>query len=230
MKLIGIVGRAYYNKDNQKIIQVNEDVRKALLRYDDVVSIVILPSNDNYYVDLKMGEDKIENVDRKKLDYILSKCDGFVVPGGSSWYLFDEYVIKYAIKEDKPLLGICAGFQCLCSMYACDRNKFDMTKKVGDDSHHGESNKYVHNNVILDKTKLKKIIGKNNILVNSLHYDYVDFDMDELIVSSLSDDGLVEAVELSDRKYILAIQWHPEYLMDDASIKIFDSFIESMKK
>ena len=29
MKLIGIVGRAYFNRDDQKIIQVNEDIRKV---------------------------------------------------------------------------------------------------------------------------------------------------------------------------------------------------------
>ena len=35
MKLIGIVARAYYNKDNQKIIQLNEAIRLALAKYDE---------------------------------------------------------------------------------------------------------------------------------------------------------------------------------------------------
>ena len=230
MKLIGIVGRAYYNKDNQEIIQLNEYVRKALTLYDDVVSIVILPTNDSFYCNLDMGEDKIDNNDKKKLDYVLDMCDGFIVPGGTNWYKFDEYVIEYAIREDKPLLAICLGFQCLCSMYAVSRDKFDMTKKLGNDSHYGNPRKYIHSNSVLDNTLLKKILNKDNFLVNSVHHDYIDFGMNDLVVSSYSEDGIIESVEIPNKKFILGVQWHPEYLMDDDSVKIFNYFIDSIKK
>lgn len=230
MKVIGIVGRAYYNKDNQKIVQVNEDIRKALARYDDVVTTVILPTNDSYYVDLGMGEDQISEVDKKKLDYLLGMCDGFVIPGGSYWYKLDEYVIDYAIKNNKPMLAICLGFQALCSMYAKNRDEFDMTKRLGDDSHYGDRYKYIHENIILDDTKLKKILNKDRILVDSVHHDYIDFEMNELKKSAMSADGILEAVEIADRDFIIGVEWHPEYIMDDSSIKLFDSFIESVKK
>lgn len=230
MKVIGIVGRAYYNRDNQKIIQLNEDVRMALSKYDDVVSIVILPTNDNYYVDVEMGKDIIGDIDKRKLDCILDQCDGFIVPGGTYWYNFDEYVVNYAIRSNKSLLAICAGFQCMCSMFAKDRIKFDMTEKVGNDSHHTDGSKYNHEVIISDNTRLRKILGKDKILVNSVHNDCVNFEMSDLLVSAVSDDGLIEAVERVDSNFILGVQWHPEYLMDDNSIKIFDSFIDSIKK
>ena len=85
MKIIGIVGRSYYNKDKQKIIQVNECIRKCFSNYDDVTFLAILPTNDCYYVDTKMGEDKLSYKDKTKLDKVLDICDGFVVPGGSYW-------------------------------------------------------------------------------------------------------------------------------------------------
>ena len=113
MKIIGIVGRAYYNKDNQKIIQLNEALRMALAPYEEVIPILLLPTNNKEYVDITMGTDLLTDTDKKKLEYILEQCDGFIIPGGTYWYQFDEYIIEHAIKKDKPLLAICAGFQAL---------------------------------------------------------------------------------------------------------------------
>ena len=224
MKIIGIVGRAYYNKDNQKIIQVNEMIRNILSSYDDVVSILLLPTNIGSYGDV--GNDQLGIIDRKKLDFVLDKCDGFIVPGGTSWYHFDEYVIEYAKRMEKPLLAICVGFQAMCSMFAKKRDKFDMTKRMLDDSH------YNHNHwiYVYDGTILKSIVQDDKILINSLHHSYIDFDMRELVVSSRSEDGIVESVELLEHPFFVGIQWHPEYLMDVTSIKIFDTFLGKVIK
>ena len=54
MKIIGIVGRAYYNQDHQKIMQVNEAIRMVFSSYEDVSVVSILPTNCKAYVDLKM--------------------------------------------------------------------------------------------------------------------------------------------------------------------------------
>lgn len=230
MKLIGIVGRCYYNRDNQEIIQLNDALRKVLAKYMDVTSILLLPTNKESYLELGMSNDKIADLDKEKLDYILDKCDGFIVPGGTYWYNFDEYVIKYAINKKKPLLAICAGFQALCSMYALDRDKFDMTKRLEADSHYGKEDEYIHECFINKNTLLANIINKEKIMVNSVHHDYVDFSMKDLIVSGISSDNIIEAVELENHPFLLGLQWHPEYLLDDNSIKIFDSFIDNIKK
>lgn len=226
MKLIGIVGRAYYNRDMQKIFQVNENIREMLSGYYDVVSILLLPTNYKKYVDMEMGDDIIDEFDKGKLDYVLDKCDGFVVPGGTYWYWFDEYVIEYAIRKKKPLLGICLGFQAMCCMDAVKREKFDMTSKLVSFDHYGDGDKYVHKNIVLDNTLLMSILETRYIMVNSLHYDYVDFPMKELVVSSFSEDGVIEAVELNNHPFFLGVQWHPEYLRDEVSKKIFDKFVE----
>ncbi len=228
MKLIGIVGRAYYNLDNQKIIQINEAIRRVIAPFSDVVSILLLPTSLENYVDIKMGKDNLIDVDKQKLDFVLEKCAGFIVPGGSSWYLFDEYIIQYAITHKKPLLAICAGFQALCGMNAIQRTKFDMTKKLESDSHYGLSDQYWHKNYILKNTLLSNILSSSCILVNSLHHDYVDFGMRNLKISALSEDGIIEAVELQKHPFLLGIQWHPEYLNDESSKKIFAYFIKKV--
>ena len=230
MKIIGIVSRAYYNKDNQKITQVNEDIRKSLSQYDDIITISLLPTNNSYYPDLNISEDKIEPIDQKKLDYILNLCDGFIIPGGTNFYQFDEYIINYAYQNNKPLLAICLGFQALCSLYAPNRNKKDMTKKMNNDSHYGNPKKYIHDIKIEKNTLLNEILKEETIKVNSLHHDYIDFIPNNLTVSAYSKDGIVEAVESKKHKFFLGIQWHPEYLMDEYSIKIFDYFVNKVKE
>ena len=106
MKIIGIVGRVYYNKDNQEIVQINDYLRRILSLYDDVVSILILPTDGVSYIDCGMGRD---NINLEKLNFILDKCDGFIVPGGSYWYNFDEYIIRYAFLNNKLVCAICAA-------------------------------------------------------------------------------------------------------------------------
>lgn len=232
MKLVGIVGRAYFNKDKQNIIQVNEAIRKAITNYDDITYITILPTNDIYYSNTKMGEDEITEKDKKKLDYVLNLCDGFIIPGGSYFYKFDEYVINHAIKYNKPLLAICLGFQAICSMFSENRNKFDMTKKLNNDNHCGPAHEYIHDIDIKKDTKLYEIIGESKIPVNSLHHDYINFTPipNNLTISAYSsEDNIIEAIELKDHKFFIGVEWHPEYLMDTPSIKIFDAFIESIK-
>jgi gamma-glutamyl-gamma-aminobutyrate hydrolase PuuD len=221
MRLIGIVGRAYYNKDNQEIIQTHDAVRRYLNLKDDVVCITLLPTNQECLTNLEPGEDYVD----PKLDYILDKCDGFIIPGGTYLYHFDEYVINYAIENDKPLLAICLGFQMLCSMFAKDRNKFEMETRHSDDSHHGRGDEYKHEIVIEEGTKLRSIIGEEKIRVNSVHNDIVDFEMNTLKITAKAPDGVIEAVEHPTKRFIVGLQWHPEYLVDEYSLKILDSFL-----
>ena len=68
MYIVGIVGRAYYNKDNNKIIQTHESTRRFLAKEKEIVCITLLPDNDDNYIDIEPGKDK---VDSNKIDYIL---------------------------------------------------------------------------------------------------------------------------------------------------------------
>jgi len=228
MYTVGIVGRAYKNKDGQGIIQTHEATRKFLASQENVVCITILPTeNKDYFDEIEPGKDKI---DTNKLDYILNKCDAFIVPGGTYGYNLDEYVIKHAIKDDKPLLAICLGFQIMCSMFAKNRTCFDMTKRLDSEKHMGKAREYVHKVKINDHTKLREIIGKDEIQVNSVHHDVVNFEMNTLKINAISDDGIVEGVEYPNKKFIIGLQWHPEYLNDENSKKLINYYIKNIER
>lgn len=176
-----------------------------------------------------MGQDKI---DTHKLDFILDKCSAFIAPGGTYWYNFDKYIINYAIAKNKPLLAICAGFQALCSVDSTDSSKFDISKKYHNNYHHNNNLVYAHYINIKSNTKLKKILNKTKIYVNSLHYNYIDINnkFNNLKISAVSEDNIIEAVEFPGKKFIVGLEWHPEYLLDSNSKKIFQSFISSIKE
>ena len=226
MHVIGIVGRAYYNKDNEDVIQTRDEVRRYLNKREDVVCLTILPTEKDCLTKLDQFEDKVDS----KLEYLLDMCDAFFLPGGTYAYNFDEYIINYAIRNDKPLLATCLGFQTLCSMFAEERTKSDMTRRLENESHHGSPFTYKHEVNINLNTKLYNMLVDDRIPVNSNHNDVVDFEMNTLEVNATTDDGIIEGVEHPDKKFIIGLQWHPEYIDDENSKKILDSFIDSIYK
>lgn len=226
MKTIGIVARAYKNIDSNSILQVSEQVRRVLTKYDDVVSICILPTEDIVYESTNLGEDSIN---KEKLDHVLNMCDGFILPGGTNYYNFDMYVLEHAIKYDKPLLGICLGFQTICAYNAHTRTSFDMNTEIGNNNHVFDHDKYKHKNNIVDNTILKSIINESIIPVNSYHIHKVEYDMDNVVINAISEDNIIEGVEYPNKKFIIGVQWHPEYLGDIYSNRLFDKFINCIK-
>ena len=118
----------------------------------------------------------------------------------------------------------------MCSMFTKNRNKFDMTERLKDNSHYGNSKKYLHAVNIIENTKLSKIVNKSCIPVNSVHKDAVTFKMNKLVINAVSDDGVIEGVEYPNKKFIMGLEWHPECLLDHYSKLIFDAFYKSLKK
>ena len=54
------------------------------------------------------------------------------------------------------------------------------------------------------------------IMANSMHHQAVSRLAPPLRVSAVSDDGVVEGIEDPTRRFFLGVQWHPEYLDDNA--------------
>jgi putative glutamine amidotransferase len=92
---------------------------------------------------------------------------------------------------------------------------------------HISNKNYVHNINIMKNSKLGSIINKENILVNSRHKEYIT--KTDLNIVAYSSDGLIEAIEDTDKKFFIGVQWHPESLKNDLYSKLlFDAFINSL--
>ena len=221
--IIGIVGRLYSGESN--IICV-EEVRLAVTKFGGI-PLLILPVGKDYLSCKNLySEEEIKDLER-----VLKNCDEFILPGGDTWYQLDEIVIDYAIRRDKPLLAICLGMQALSKVLSGEKKiGYDNTIKNDTLINHLEPNKnYVHSVIIDKNSKLYSIIGEEKIWVNSRHSYHVP-EFDNTLVCARSRDGLIEGVELKDKKFIIGVQWHPESnLEDEHSKKIFKSFFDNFK-
>jgi putative glutamine amidotransferase len=98
-------------------------------------------------------------------------------------------------------------------------------------NHHQVDKKYVHYINILDNTILKDIIKKDRIMVNSRHNEHIE-NVNNFIVSAISDDGIIEGIEDVNSRFVLGIQWHPESMLDYDMYagNIYKYFIQKCKE
>lgn len=221
--IIGIVGRLYSGESN--IICV-EKIRIAVTKFWGIPLLILPIYKEELSCKNPHSEEEI-----KDLESVLSLCDGFILPGGDTWYSLDEVVIDYAIRRDKPLLAICLGMQALSKVLSGEKKVgYDNTIKNDTLINHLEpDNNYVHSVIIDKNSKLYSIIGEEKIWVNSRHSYHVP-ELDNTLICARSSDGLIEGVELKDKKFIIGVQWHPESnLEDEHSKKLFKSFFDNFK-
>jgi putative glutamine amidotransferase len=126
---------------------------------------------------------------------------------------FELALCREALERDLPLLGICRGIQVLnvaTGGTLVQDIPSQLETAVGHDSP-GERRTIAHDVRILPGTRLREILGKDTVAVNSFHHQAVKDLGRGLVVSGLcGGDGVVEAVEAPDRRFAVGVQWHPE--------------------
>jgi putative glutamine amidotransferase len=65
--------------------------------------------------------------------------------------------------------------------------------------------------------------------VNSFHHQAVKQPAPDLHVSGRSPDGVIEAVESSGHRFLLAVQWHPEEMDGPTSSRLFKGLVRAAR-
>jgi len=135
-------------------------------------------------------------------------------------------LIKEALARDLPVLAICRGLQILnvCQGGTLIQHLLPPQRHQRTDTRRDQA---VHEVSIEPGTLLAKIAGANTWQVNSRHHQAVKTVAGNLRVSAVDpEDGTVEALEHPERRFVLAVQWHPEdqALVDPGQLEIFRSF------
>lgn len=177
-------------------------------------------------------------------------CDGFILSGGGDVnpILYGEtphpkleeihssldrsqWILTEAILQTtKPLLAICRGIQLLNVVQGGSLWQ-DITA-VGHPvilhSQTGPRGDKFHQVNILPDSILGKLFG-STLQVNSFHHQCLKTPGHNLKITATAPDGIVEAVELTDRTFGLGIQWHPEMLLttSEEMLPLFQNFILS---
>lgn len=123
---------------------------------------------------------------------------------------------RFAYDRQMPLLGICRGIQTLA--IALDGHVVqDMphTEQLLKHSQDADREEPTHSVSIFPQTTLHRIYNADRIYVNSFHHQAIDVPGSRLRTSAKAPDGTIEAIESSEHKAVLGVQWHPEWLGDD---------------
>ncbi len=126
---------------------------------------------------------------------------------------FEIALTRAAIQRDIPVLGICRGMQ-LINVALGGTLIQHLPEHLGHQEHrrvNGSFDGSDHDVDVLAGTLARRVIGDARHATKSHHHQGVDRVGEGLRVSATSPlDGLVEAVELPDRAFVLGVQWHPE--------------------
>lgn len=137
-------------------------------------------------------------------------------------------LLRAFLAADKPVLAICRGIQLMNVALGGDLYQdIKPFEHVPHNDHWGK----IHTVTVRRDTLLSRILGQDTVLVNSQHHQAVDKVAPGLVLSALSEDGIVEGIEKPDAKFCLGVQWHPEWLSaaDPAMQGIFDAFVAACK-
>jgi len=140
-------------------------------------------------------------------------------------------MVRAAALEGKPFLGICRGCQVMNvalggTLYT---HLPEQLPNALDHSYPGNMRTVlVHEIRIEEGTHTAEIFGEPIIKVNSLHHQGLKAIAPSVRAAGHAPDGLVEAIELPDHPFGLAVQWHPEWLTDQEGTRnLFRKFVSA---
>lgn len=119
-------------------------------------------------------------------------------------------LIKEAVDKDIPILGICRGAQLLNihfggTLYQDITSYYTEVPRI----HSVWPKKRVE---VDENSMLHDILIFQKVWVNALHYQAVDELGEGLAVVAKEKNGIVQAIEHTERDFVLGVQWHPEYM------------------
>ncbi len=145
-------------------------------------------------------------------------------------------LLRHTIEDKKPFFAICRGFQMLNvvlggTLYTHISEQLANSLEHDTPRKHPRDNYLVHDIQIEEDSHLAEIIGTPILKVNSWHHQGAKDIPPQLKITARTADGLVEAMELPDHPFSIAVQWHPEWMQEDEAMqKLFKAFVEASSK
>lgn len=187
--------------------------------------------------------------DEAALRQLADTCDGFLLTGGQdvgpALYggadpgrcgeqsperdAMEQKLLALARAQDKPVLGICRGIQFLNAALGGTLWQ-DLPQEYPSEVNHHQTGAYdapIHTVQLLPRTPLADLLGKDTLPVNSYHHQAIRELAPGLVPMAAAPDGIIEAVYEPGKRFVWAVQWHPEfsYKVNEDSRKIFAAFV-----
>lgn len=207
------------------------------------VPVIIPPVNDTGVI-----INTLDNIDALLLsgggDINPLWCGEEPVPGlhgiNSHRDLAELLTVKLAYNRQIPMLGICRGIQTLAVALGgkvrqdicttgCDQTEFKSVDRIKHSQDAEQRGEPTHSVRIEPDSILFSLYKKDKIFVNSFHHQAVDSCGRRFNMCACAPDGVIEAIESSEYKSILGVQWHPEWL-GDKGLPLFCWLVERARE
>ena len=145
-------------------------------------------------------------------------------------------LVREAVRRDMPILAICRGIQELNVALGGTLHqrifempgRFNHRRRKGPmtiDERYGPA----HGVKLSSGGRLIELAGTAELMVNSLHGQGIDRPAPDLFVEAVAPDGQIEAVSLPGARFVVGVQWHPEYkaLENPFSRALFGAFAQA---
>jgi putative glutamine amidotransferase len=141
------------------------------------------------------------------------------------------FLIRKVIEMQLPFFGICRGLQLVNVGLGGGLYEDITDQRPGSLQHQSPASwprdRLVHPVVVEKSSKLYEILDQPELLVNSVHHQGVRELASGVRATAFAPDGIIEAFEIDDFPFGLAVQWHPEWLQAHPSMQaLFRSFVD----
>lgn len=199
-----------------------DEVRQAVIDHDAVPIGFLSPSREiQRHAD--RTEDHLMPEELELIDEQLALCRGLIFQGGSYITDFEYALARIAYERDIPTLGICCGQTVIAEAFGAEIVNVDPA------AHQRDDDRYAHDITVLPETRFQEIVRVPEMKVNSRHYRAV-VSCPVLRAGALDQDGHIEVLEAPEKKFYLAMRFHPEslYTFDPVVDRIFRAFREAL--
>ncbi len=137
---------------------------------------------------------------------------------------------RAVLERDIPILGICRGCQVLNVIGGGTISQHLSVKDEKIKHWQRAPDSYpTHEVEIKKETRFFEIIGKDRVRVNSFHHQAIKDVAEGYKVCAVAADGTVEGIESTSKKWVIAVQFHIEYLWEKYPEfkQVFADFVEA---
>ncbi len=138
---------------------------------------------------------------------------------------FELALLRRAVERDRPVLAICRGVQALNVAMGGTLYQ-DLRTQVPEGLVHepeplwdgdGRLAACGHEVTVEEGSALAAMLGRRRVSVNSYHHQAIREPGADVRIVARAPDGVVEAVELPARRFVLGLQWHLELMLGEGA-------------
>ena len=188
---------------------------------------------------LHYGEDSVADDDDQPgtvLDWIIGLTLGLArmlfATGSNQDYdpdrdTLETGLIRRALYEDIPILGICRGAQLMNVVLGGTLHQ-SIEHFYTEDTRNVRSILPRKRITLAAHSHLQQILQTPTCIVNALHDQSIRTPGEQVTISATEHTGVIQAIERREHRYFIGVQWHPEYMPQSAAqLRLFRQLVHS---